>query len=251
MDQTWKIGDLARASGLTVRTLHHYDQRGLLRPSLRSSGGHRLYTSEDVRQLYRIVALRDIGLPLDRIAELLADPHRDALSTLREHLARLEYEAAARQQLADRLRHLLTSVESRGELTPADFLETIEKVVKMEETIKAYYTQDQLARLERRREALGEAAIRAAEAEWPQVIEGIAAARRAGTDPADLAVQAMARRWRELGEMFHGGDPEIQAASNRLWQDKGDEPQHCHGDTDWTISDLWEYVQRSLSTLDD
>ncbi|MGH3481002.1 MAG: MerR family transcriptional regulator [Pseudonocardiaceae bacterium] len=60
---TWKVGQLARLTGLTVRTLHHYDQVGLLCPSARTPSGHRLYGDQDVR----IVALRELGLPLEVI----------------------------------------------------------------------------------------------------------------------------------------------------------------------------------------
>jgi DNA-binding transcriptional MerR regulator len=61
----WKIGELEAATGLTVRTLHHYDEIGLLRPSERSEAGHRICTDADVRRLYRIISLRQLGFPLD------------------------------------------------------------------------------------------------------------------------------------------------------------------------------------------
>ncbi|MDQ4027695.1 MAG: MerR family DNA-binding transcriptional regulator, partial [Actinomycetota bacterium] len=64
-EKQWKIGDLARETGLTVRTLHHYDEVGLLRPSARTEAGHRLYDENGVKRLYRILALRQIGLRLD------------------------------------------------------------------------------------------------------------------------------------------------------------------------------------------
>ncbi len=69
--KTWKVGELAQAAGLTVRALHHYDQLGLLVPSARSFAGYRLYNERDVRRLYRIVALRRLGLGLDVIATAL------------------------------------------------------------------------------------------------------------------------------------------------------------------------------------
>jgi MerR family transcriptional regulator, thiopeptide resistance regulator len=64
-DRTWRIGELAREAGLTVRTLHHYDQLGLLSPLSRTEGGHRCYTSGDVRRLHRIVALRSLGISVE------------------------------------------------------------------------------------------------------------------------------------------------------------------------------------------
>ena len=71
MAPVWKIGELARRTGLTVRTLHHYDEIGLLSPAERSDGGHRVYDEADVQRLYRIVSLRSLGFPLDAIARAL------------------------------------------------------------------------------------------------------------------------------------------------------------------------------------
>lgn len=66
MNETrWKVGELAAETGLTVRTLHHWDELGLLTPSERTGAGYRLYSDADVRRLYRIVALRGLGLSLE------------------------------------------------------------------------------------------------------------------------------------------------------------------------------------------
>src|SRR4051795_5126558 len=68
----YTVGALAEASGLTVRTLHHWDEIGLLRPAERSAAGHRRYSAADVERLYRIVALRGLGLSLEAIGAVLA-----------------------------------------------------------------------------------------------------------------------------------------------------------------------------------
>ena len=60
-----KIGELASRTGLTVRTLHHYDEIGLLKPSHRTDSGHRLYTVRDLGRLQQIVSLRQLGFSLD------------------------------------------------------------------------------------------------------------------------------------------------------------------------------------------
>src|SRR4051812_34513429 len=67
----WRIGELAEATGLTVRTLHHYEHIGLLAAAARSEGRQRLYDEDDVRRLYRIRALRDLGLSLADIRRTL------------------------------------------------------------------------------------------------------------------------------------------------------------------------------------
>jgi MerR family transcriptional regulator, thiopeptide resistance regulator len=69
---TWTVGQVADVFGVTVRTLHHYDELGLLVPSERSAAGYRLYTDADLRRLQQIVVYRRLELPLDEIASLLA-----------------------------------------------------------------------------------------------------------------------------------------------------------------------------------
>ena len=69
---TWTVGQVADVFGVTVRTLHHYDELGLLVPSERSAAGYRLYTEGDLTRLQQIVVYRRLELPLDEIASLLA-----------------------------------------------------------------------------------------------------------------------------------------------------------------------------------
>ena len=66
MSETWlKVGELARNTGLTVRTLHHWDELGLLQPGDRTDAGHRLYGEEQVVRLQHIVTLRTLGFALE------------------------------------------------------------------------------------------------------------------------------------------------------------------------------------------
>jgi DNA-binding transcriptional MerR regulator len=65
--RTMKVGEVAEAAGLTVRTLHHWDSIGLLSPSERSPAGHREYTQADLVRLYQVLALRSLGLGLESI----------------------------------------------------------------------------------------------------------------------------------------------------------------------------------------
>ena len=63
----WRVGELAGQTGLTVRTLHYYDEIGLLSPSHRSDAGYRLYTAGDVVRLQQIRSLRHLGFALEEI----------------------------------------------------------------------------------------------------------------------------------------------------------------------------------------
>lgn len=71
MQQHWKVGDLAKLTGLTIRTLRFYDQIGLFSPSEHSESGHRLYNEADIRRLQQIMTLKDLGLSLEEIQTTL------------------------------------------------------------------------------------------------------------------------------------------------------------------------------------
>ncbi len=71
MQAAMKVGALAKRTGLTVRTLHHYDEIGLLSPSRRTRSGHRLYGDEELSRLQQIASLKHLGLPLEEIRECL------------------------------------------------------------------------------------------------------------------------------------------------------------------------------------
>ncbi|MDI3418454.1 MerR family transcriptional regulator [Streptomyces luteolus] len=81
---SYAVGQVAAFAGVTVRTLHHYDEIGLLVPSERNRAGHRRYSDADLDRLQQILFYRELGFPLDEVAALLDDPDADP----REHLRR-------------------------------------------------------------------------------------------------------------------------------------------------------------------
>lgn len=88
-DSELTVGETAARLGITVRALHHWDDVGLAGPSTRSAAGYRLYTSDDLERLRRIVVYRELGLRLDTIRALLDDPGTDAVTSLRAQRADL------------------------------------------------------------------------------------------------------------------------------------------------------------------
>src|SRR4051794_2075436 len=82
-----KIGELAKAAGITVRSLHHYDHIGLLSPTTDHESGHRLYNQKDVERLQQIVSLKSLGLSLEDIARCLAGGDYGLHKTLTLHEA--------------------------------------------------------------------------------------------------------------------------------------------------------------------
>lgn len=213
--EQYRIGELARHAGVTVRALHHWDELGLLVPSERTGGGHRLYSAADVERLYRLLALRGIGLPLEEIGALL-DAGDGVAETVRRHLARVEEQIEGLGALRTRLARLLAAVDG-GEASTQTFLDALEAMSMFEK----YYTPEQLRQLEERREQMGEDAIKAVEQEWSELYAEVRRHREAGTDPGDPAVQRLVKRSGELIQMFTGGDPGIAASLQRMYEQEG------------------------------
>lgn len=132
----FKVGDLAQSSGLTVRTLRYYDQIGLLRPSRRSGGGHRLYNSDDVRRLYRVCLLRRIGFALEEIAQALGDPGWDLDHALHRHLELIDRQMADSGRLRRRLAEMIASFARSDAPTAAELIETMEEMVMLDSTVQ-------------------------------------------------------------------------------------------------------------------
>jgi DNA-binding transcriptional MerR regulator len=141
-DGTWRIGELARETGLTVRTLHHYDQLGLLSPLSRTEGGHRCYTSGDVRRLHRIVALRSLGISLEEIGTLL-DGEPDPTGLLRRQLDVVEERIRKASDLRARLLDVLNNLGRNAEPSTQQLLQLIEETIAMNEPM----TPEQFAEL--------------------------------------------------------------------------------------------------------
>jgi len=142
--QEWRIGELARATRVTVRALHHYDRLGLLVPSSRTAGGHRCYTGDDVRRLHTILALRGFGLPLRDIAAALAAGGEDPREILRRQLAETEERIRQAQQVRISLLGLLSRLD-RPE--PSQFVTLIEEMVTMSQPL----TPEQIEEMNRTR----------------------------------------------------------------------------------------------------
>lgn len=131
-DKRWKVGELAAATGLTVRALHHYDDVGLLVPSQRTAGGHRVYDARDAQRLYRILALRRLGFRLDEIAALLDDGGVSLLETVRRHLEQVERELEHQHRLRERLSQILEALQQSTQPPVDDYLDAVEAMTVIE-----------------------------------------------------------------------------------------------------------------------
>jgi DNA-binding transcriptional MerR regulator len=218
----WKVGELARRTGLSVRTLHYYDEIGLLSPSRRTDAGHRLYTTEDVVRLQRIKSLQQLGFSLREVRDTLDRPDFPLGRVIQLHLSQLRERIELQQRLCDLLERVAARLRSGEEVSSGELVDTIMEVIEMSERIDRYYTREQLEYLEERRREVGEERIREVEAEWAELIERVRAEMVAGTDPSNERVQVLARRSMRLVEEFTGGDPGIERSLSNMWRQEED-----------------------------
>jgi DNA-binding transcriptional MerR regulator len=212
----WKVGELASRTGVSVRTLHHYDEIGLLSPSQRTAAGYRLYTGADVIRLQQIKSLRNLGFSLEEIRRFLSRPDVSPERVLQLQIAHLKEQIELQRRLCERLETMARRWGTEETVSTEEFLQVIE-VTNM---LDKYYTPEQQEELKQRREALGDERIRQSEGEWKELMEQVQAEMDKGTDPADERVQQLARRWSGLVREFTGGNPGIEKSVARVWQEE-------------------------------
>lgn len=124
--QRYTVGEVAHLAGVTVRTLHHYGEIGLLTPGERTGAGYRLYTDADLERLTRILYYRDLGFALDTIAGLLDaahDPEQDPQQHLRRQHTLLTERLVRVQAMVTAIEKELEAAMSGTELTAEEKLE--------------------------------------------------------------------------------------------------------------------------------
>jgi DNA-binding transcriptional MerR regulator len=182
----WRVGELAAATGLTVRALHHYEHVGLLSPRSRTEGRQRLYDEHDLRRLYRICAMRDLGMSLADIRRTF-DGDRTALGdVLRAHRARVDAEIKRLRRLRRLLDH---ACAHSGRDVGADVLLA---------TIEAMW------RVSTRGVARGAGARR--RARWKKLGLELRACMSAGEAPSSPRARSVARVAKQALVEFAGGD---------------------------------------------
>ncbi len=212
----WKVGELARWTGVSVRTLHYYDEIGLLRPAQTTEAGYRLYTEGDVIRLQQVKSLRKLGFSLEEIKAFLARPEVSPDQVLRMQIAHLKEQIALQQRLCERLEALAGRWGEAGSISTGEFLQLIEVMNMMDK----YYTPEQSEELRQRREQIGDERIRQSETDWQELMDQVRTEMEKGTDPASETVQALARRWDGLIQEFTGGNPGISQSLGRMWKEE-------------------------------
>jgi DNA-binding transcriptional MerR regulator len=224
---------------MTVRALHHFDEIGLLRPSERSAVGHRRYTAADVQRLYRVLALRGLGVPLREIDAALDGD--DLAGTVRRQLAHAERELAAAHRRHRRL--LALSAALRAAPADADLHDLV--IEAMEDVMDgSRFTPERLAELRARHHATGRPDVALWLRRWEAMADEVRGHLATGAGPADPAVQETARRWSALMAEMTAGDRAFAAGLYARIRDRGPEAATL-GAVD---AEVWEFMTLAFAT---
>ncbi|MGH2614331.1 MAG: MerR family transcriptional regulator [Thermomicrobiales bacterium] len=196
MGRDYRVGEVATLTRVSIRTLHHYDRIGLLRPATHSAGGYRLYGDEDLLRLQQILTLRYLGFPLKRIGELLDRPDFDLVASLRVQRTVLRERSAELERIATAIGDLVARRLETGEWSWELVIEASEAVgaglTQREATMEAHYTPEQMKQFAAVGEAVGAEETAAIQEAWTALLAEIRA--NDDLDPASAEAQALGAR---------------------------------------------------------
>jgi DNA-binding transcriptional MerR regulator len=218
---SYSVSQIARLAGVSVRTLHHYDQIGLLSPAERSDAGYRRYGEDDLRRLQQVMFYRELGFALSDISDLVSDPDAEPA----EHLCRQHELLVAR---LERTRRLVTAVERAMEaerlgisLPPEERLEVFgahDPAQYADEATERWGSTDAYRQVRQRTKSYGKQDWLAIKAEAEQISAAFAAALTAGQAPDSAAATSVAELHRQhISRWFYDCPPQMHRGLGEMY----------------------------------
>jgi DNA-binding transcriptional MerR regulator len=187
------VGELSRLSGVTVRTLHHYDEIGLVRPSERTAAGYRLYADADVLRLQQVLVFRELGMPLDEIAEAL-DQATDRAALLRTHRQALVARRGKLDAMLAAIDTALMALEKGPTIMSSEDFKNLfdgfDPATYEDEVNERWGATEAYQESARRTKGYGKPEWEQIKAESTAIYQQLSELMTAGAAPADPAVQA-------------------------------------------------------------
>ena len=206
-----KVGQLAKQVSLSVRTLHHYDEIGLLSPSVRTPAGHRLYNSKDVALLHRIQALKQLGLSLQKIAEIIQKNSQSLPDIIAQQISAIDREMAQAAQLKSKLVRLQGSLQAGHEPDMASWLDTL----ALMNVYEKYLSADEIEELNSHALAVKHEI----EHDWPEMVKKLQAMMDQKMPPDDREAKVFVTLWTEMLERLVGHNPHLLLKINAMSQE--------------------------------
>jgi DNA-binding transcriptional MerR regulator len=218
--KNYLVKEFADLTRVTVRTLHYYDQIGLLKPSFEKANGYRVYTDADLLKLQQIVTLKFMGFSLAQVRELLDRKGYEAVKSLRVQAAAVRDEIARLRQASRAIERVIDSLEGQGRINRKKLVEIME-VIQMGEDVKKawhekFYTEAELKEFQEVGKKYAPEAMADYQRRWAELIEEVK--RNLGADPAGETARSLAKRWADLFNEAYGDHPQLKARIGEAYQ---------------------------------
>ncbi|MGD8327396.1 MAG: MerR family DNA-binding transcriptional regulator [Sphingomonadales bacterium] len=242
------IGEIAKASGVSIRTLRHYEALGLIQ-TRRLKNGHRIFTQESLLQLNRVLLLKRLGIPLRKIAELLKASQINAVEILSLQKQLIEEEMARLSTQLKLIEELLKSKDVGEDINATwlcDLIRCGEEKMTQDQWQKVYdkfYSKEEQEAWAAFKSETSKEDIRFAEEAWPKLIKKIEALL--GSDPKGPEAQEVLKEWKALMKAFEPADERIKAGLNRMYQNLDAWPED--GPQQPFSKEVWAFIQKAAS----
>lgn len=243
-----RVREFARLTGVTVRTLHHYDRIGLLKPKGRTAAGYRLYEATDIERLEQVCALKYLGLSLVQIRTLLDRSPADITKALRTQRRLLE----EKRTVLDRA--IRAIVQAEQELAANDdasaLLRNIIEVIATDtnqDWMRKYTTEEARVKLESRKQLWSPELQERVSRQWAVLIADVE--RSLAVDPASETAKALAARWHALVDEFTGRNKDIEASVAHMWADRKNWPTDIDQKAPVITRHVWDFIAEANAAL--
>jgi DNA-binding transcriptional MerR regulator len=242
-----RIHEFSKVADVTVRTLHHYDRLGLLKPR-RTNAGYRLYGLQELERLEQVVALKFLGLPLKQIKTLLDQDLLQLPNALRLQRAALH----EKREFLDRAISAIQDAErmiQRGKPADAKVLSAIITALKRQdrtEFMKKYFSDQAWAKWNAHKKQLSREAQRKISLAWVDLYRD--AEDLLDEDPAGEKAQEFLKRWVALTNTTAAGDREIKAGFTKAWFDHKHWPaEHQRRIAKFNVEKIAEFIGKAMA----
>lgn len=216
--KAYTVKQLAKMAGVSVRTLHYYDEIGLLHPSTRSAAGYRRYGQPELLRLQQILFFKELNFPLDKIGRILDDPDFDQIEALQTHrrwLLQQSERLAVLLQTIDKT--ILKLSENEMSLTDEELYEgfTKDEIERYEKEVTEMYDPQMVQESKRRIGKMSKAQWQSIKTDGDEITQLLASL--ADRAPEDAAVQVAIARHHAWIENFYPASAEVYRGLGSLY----------------------------------
>ncbi len=207
----YTVKQLSDLAGVSVRTLHYYDEIGLLTPCQVGANGYRYYREDELLRLQQILFYREVGLELAQIKDILDSPNFDLLTALRSHRAVLQSKVGRLQSLVSTVDETISHLEGKVTMSKKRLFEAFspEKQKEYERSARLQYGPKIVNESIKLWDSYTQSQRDAILAESGQIYNDLADALEAGTPPSSAEVQTLVERWHNNLKNFYEPTLEI------------------------------------------